>query len=82
MSHQPLLTEGEDYYFNDEGLMVMTEAYLKKKGHCCQSGCMHCPYDFKSKVDPNIPSELQPEWSDEGQVYEGDIPEDQEGQED
>jgi hypothetical protein len=25
---------------------------------CCQSGCEDCPYDYKNKVDPNIPAEL------------------------
>ncbi len=38
--------EGIDYYW-DDGLMVMTKAYLLKKGHCCESGCRHCPYGFK-----------------------------------
>ena len=78
MSNDPLLIEGEDYYFNEDGLMVMTKSYLTKKGHCCQSGCKHCPYDFKSKVDPNIPSELQPKWNEVTEVYQGEIPDDQE----
>ncbi len=76
MSDAPLLVEGEDYYFNDEGLMVMTEAYLLKKGHCCQSGCKHCPYGYTHKVDPNIPGELQPEWKEDSEVFDGEIPED------
>ncbi|MBK22429.1 MAG: hypothetical protein CME70_00370 [Halobacteriovorax sp.] len=76
MTDVPLLKEGEDYYFNEDGLMVMTEAYLLKKGHCCQSGCMHCPYGYTQKADPNIPSALQPEWKDDPEVYDGDIPED------
>ncbi len=37
---------GEDYYFNEEGFMVFTAAYLLKRGYCCQSGCRHCPYGF------------------------------------
>lgn len=37
------LVEGEDYTFED-GLMVMTEAYHRKRGSCCGSGCRHCPY--------------------------------------
>lgn len=39
------LKEGEDFYYNDEGLMVLTAAYLKKRGFCCGTGCKHCPYD-------------------------------------
>ncbi len=38
---------GEDYYFNADGLMVFTAAYLLKRGYCCESGCLHCPYGFK-----------------------------------
>ena len=76
MSDQILLKEGEDFYYEDE-LMILTEAYLRKKGHCCQSGCKHCPYGFTQKADPNIPAELQPEWKDNSEIYDGDIPDDQ-----
>ena len=34
-----------DYYYNDNGMMVMTESYHKRRGSCCGSGCLHCPYD-------------------------------------
>jgi len=37
------LVEGEDYYIED-GKMVFTEAYLRRRGTCCHSGCRHCPY--------------------------------------
>lgn len=43
------LVEGEDYYFNEEGRMVLTEAYLLKRGYCCENGCRHCPYGFAKK---------------------------------
>ncbi|MEZ4750265.1 MAG: DUF5522 domain-containing protein [Bdellovibrionota bacterium] len=36
--------EGEDYYLNDDGLLVFTAAYLLKRGYCCRNGCRHCPY--------------------------------------
>lgn len=39
--------EADDYYFNEQGLMVFTEKYHLKRGYCCQSGCRHCPYGFK-----------------------------------
>lgn len=26
------------------GLWVWTAAYLWERGHCCDSGCRHCPY--------------------------------------
>ncbi|NVJ45781.1 MAG: hypothetical protein HWE21_02310 [Cytophagia bacterium] len=37
----------EDYYIDDNGLLVFTAHYLKKRGYCCQNGCRHCPYGFK-----------------------------------
>jgi hypothetical protein len=41
------LKEGIDYYINKQGLMVFTEAYHLKRGFCCKSGCLNCPYGFK-----------------------------------
>lgn len=34
----------EDYYL-ENGLLVFTEKYHLKRGHCCGSGCRHCPYE-------------------------------------
>lgn len=42
------LQEGRDYYFNEQGLMVMTAEYHLRRGYCCGSGCKHCPW---RKVD-------------------------------
>lgn len=47
-SKLPPLTDG-DFYINDEGLMVLTAKYHRKRGFCCESGCKHCPYGFKRK---------------------------------
>ena len=41
----------EDYYIGPEGYMVFTEKYHLKRGHCCQSGCKHCPYGYDKKTD-------------------------------
>jgi hypothetical protein len=57
-----------DYYLNSNGDMVFTEAYHLKRGHCCQSGCTHCPY--RREIDPNTPSELQTNWCE--QAYDED----------
>jgi hypothetical protein len=27
------------------GLFVMTAAYLRERGWCCDRGCRHCPYE-------------------------------------
>ena len=54
------LVEGEDYYYDDLGKMVLTEDFLARRGNCCQSGCTNCPYGYTEKVDPSYPAELQP----------------------
>jgi len=33
----------EDFYYQGPYL-VFTEAYHRKRGYCCNSGCRHCPY--------------------------------------
>lgn len=42
------LREGIDFYYDDLGRMVFTREYHLKRGHCCESGCKHCPYGFTS----------------------------------
>ena len=42
------LVEGEDFYY-ENGLMVLTEGYLRRRGFCCECGCRHCPYQEKSQ---------------------------------
>lgn len=41
--------EGVDYYF-ENGLMVLTAEFLRKRGYCCGSGCRHCPYPKGQKA--------------------------------
>ena len=38
------LQEGIDYDL-ENGLLVFTAAFLRRRGYCCESGCRHCPYD-------------------------------------
>lgn len=33
----------EDFYW-ENGLLVFTAAYHRKRGYCCNSGCRHCPF--------------------------------------
>ena len=40
------------FYFDANGLMVMTEKYHLHRGFCCKSGCRHCPYGFKKEKEP------------------------------
>lgn len=42
---EPLI-EGVDFYYEGP-LMVFTEAFLRRRGYCCESGCRHCPYGFR-----------------------------------
>ena len=69
------LEEGIDFTYDEAGNMVFTREYLLKRSYCCESGCRNCPYDYHSKVDPEVPSEIQKKnQSDELEVYEGEIP--------
>lgn len=44
--------EGTDYYFNEEGYIVLTEKYHLNKGYCCGNGCKHCPYEYIAVPEP------------------------------
>jgi len=46
------IEEGPDYYYNEEGKMVLTAHYLLKRGYCCGNGCRHCPYDYAQVPEP------------------------------
>jgi len=47
------LIEGVDFYWEEkEGIRfrVFTEEYLKMiRLKCCESGCRHCPWNFKKE---------------------------------
>lgn len=36
--------EGIDFYW-ENGKIVFTQTYHKKRGYCCGGGCRHCPYE-------------------------------------
>lgn len=46
------LVDGLDYYL-ENGLMVFTAHFLRRRGYCCDNGCRHCPYD---KTETRLPS--------------------------
>jgi hypothetical protein len=56
------LVSNIDFYINTEGNLVFTEKYHLDRGYCCQSGCLHCPYSYNKKVDPNVPAEFSDAW--------------------
>jgi uncharacterized protein DUF5522 len=44
-AHAAALERGAMFYVDPgSGLSVLTAGYLAARGHCCQSGCRHCPY--------------------------------------
>ena len=49
---KPVLTEGEDYYLNEQGLLTFTAKFLKDRGYCCGNGCKHCPYKYEAVPEP------------------------------
>jgi len=46
------LVEGEDFYYNSDGYIVLTEKFHLKKGFCCGNGCLHCPYEYSNVPEP------------------------------
>jgi len=46
------LIEGKDFYYDEHGYVVLTEAYHISKGYCCGHGCRHCPFDYESVPEP------------------------------
>jgi hypothetical protein len=54
--------EKEDYYLTPEGFIVFTEKYHLKRGYCCNSNCLHCPWkDKKVKAHPDKNGKTDPD---------------------
>ncbi len=44
-AHAEAMAGDEPGYLDpDTGLFVLTAAYLRERGECCETGCRHCPY--------------------------------------
>ena len=44
-AHRRAVARGRPGYLDPAtGLFVMTAAYLRDRGWCCDRGCRHCPY--------------------------------------
>jgi Family of unknown function (DUF5522) len=44
-AHTEALGAGADTYVDPRtGYTVLTARFLARRGHCCESGCRHCPY--------------------------------------
>jgi len=46
------LSEGIDYYLNNDGYVVLTAAFLLERGYCCGNGCLHCPFNYENVPEP------------------------------
>lgn len=46
------IVEGEDFYYNEKGLITFTARFLLRRGYCCGSGCRHCPYHYEAVPEP------------------------------
>jgi len=46
------LIEGVDYYYNEQGYIVLTEKYHRDRGLCCGNGCLHCPFEYEKVSEP------------------------------
>jgi hypothetical protein len=46
------LIEGEHFYYNEQGYMVLTAKYHLANGNCCGNGCVNCPYDYSNVSEP------------------------------
>lgn len=44
--------EGEDFYYNEQGFIVLTAKYHLDRGYCCGNGCKHCPYNYINVPEP------------------------------
>jgi hypothetical protein len=49
-----------DFYYNEQGNMVMTEEFHKRRGSCCGNGCLHCCYEpLHQKGNKNLKKSLR-----------------------
>ncbi len=58
------MNQGDNSYQNKEGYTVMTSSFLKKRGSCCKSSCLHCPYGYTIKK-PGLKLESMPSTPDQ-----------------
>ena len=59
-------TEGIHYYFNPEGLIVLTETFHLQRGYCCGNGCLHCPFHYINVPEPKRSQLLNARMDDKG----------------
>ena len=64
-------------YLNNEGNTVFTSEYHRKKGSCCKSSCLHCPFGYTLKNPGIVIEELNPSNEIEAkEIYDVCFPQD------
>ncbi len=63
-AHRQAIEAGRSTYIDPRtGFQVFTELGLRARGHCCGSGCRHCPYQHESmELDSRVAGAQQPSW--------------------
>ncbi|MDN3659336.1 DUF5522 domain-containing protein [Ferruginibacter paludis] len=54
------LTEGKDFYYNEERNVVFTANYHLQRGSCCGNGCRHCPFNHCNVEDEIVKKQCRP----------------------
>jgi len=44
--------EGVDFYYNEQGLMVLTAKFHLERGYCCGNGCKTLPFNYERVSEP------------------------------
>ncbi|MEC7277628.1 MAG: DUF5522 domain-containing protein [Bdellovibrionota bacterium] len=57
------------FYTNEEGRNVNTSKFLKNRGSCCKTNCLHCPYGFTLKNNPLTFEKVSLDTLKEAQAY-------------
>lgn len=55
-----MMLEGEDFYYTEEGYIVLTAKYHLERGNCCGNGCRHCPYNYVYVPEHKKPPQTPP----------------------
>jgi hypothetical protein len=61
------LIEGEDFYYSEQGYIVLTVKYHLERGSCCGNGCRHCPYGYI-----NVPAAQRAELLNDSSIQTGE----------
>jgi hypothetical protein len=62
------MIEHEDFYYNEQGFMVLTAKYLLDRGYCCGNGCRHCPYEYENVPEPRRSQLIAQQMNNENEI--------------